>query len=93
MDCKSVVWARPPAFSSNAKISIFKAKQVKDTPASTGVSWRLTQASLTANSCINVSGFGSQALIERVEHAARQIARGTLPVSTQTVFAVETVVD
>jgi hypothetical protein len=96
----SVAWPAKPhvgwAFGlllQREKYRLFEVKQVKNTPASTGVSWCLTQAFLTANSCINVSGFGSQTLIARVEHAGGQIAQGTLPVPTRTVFAVAEIVD
>ena len=75
--------------SPTQKYRLFEVQQVKDTPACRG----LTQAFLTANSCINMSGFGSQTLIARVEHAGGQIAQGTLPVPTRTVFAVAEIVD
>jgi hypothetical protein len=75
-------WGLRP-FLQREKYRLFEVKQFKDTPTSTGVSWCLTQAFLTANSCINVSGFGSQTLIARVEHAAWQIVCYRVPESAR----------
>jgi hypothetical protein len=74
-------------------INIAELKLIKVTPASAGVPWCLTQALMTTDGCIKMSGLGSQALIARVEHAAGQMAQGAHPAPTRTVFAVAKLVD